>query len=109
MSNINGTVRTQRTATVKRPRASRPAAERLRKQARKVSKDVREMGAIATGAAQDQLGQMRDNASEYYEQGRAKAHGAQRSVVQFVREQPVKTVLIAAGVGLLLGRFWIRR
>jgi ElaB/YqjD/DUF883 family membrane-anchored ribosome-binding protein len=109
MSTNNGTRRTKRTATVKRARADRPAAERFRTQARKVSKDVREMGDIATDAAQDKLGQMRDNASEYYEQGRDKMHDVQRTVVQFVREQPVKSILIAAGVGLLCGRLWIRR
>jgi ElaB/YqjD/DUF883 family membrane-anchored ribosome-binding protein len=33
----------------------------------------------------------------------------ERSFAQYVREQPLKSILIAAGVGLVLGRFWVRR
>jgi ElaB/YqjD/DUF883 family membrane-anchored ribosome-binding protein len=33
----------------------------------------------------------------------------ERSFAQYVREQPLKSILIAAGVGLVLGRFWLRR
>jgi ElaB/YqjD/DUF883 family membrane-anchored ribosome-binding protein len=33
----------------------------------------------------------------------------ERSLAQYVREQPLKSILIAAGVGLVLGRFWLRR
>ena len=53
-------------------------------------------------------GQMQDNASACYGRGRDKVHYTERSVDQFIREQPLKSVLIAAGVGLLLGRFWMR-
>jgi ElaB/YqjD/DUF883 family membrane-anchored ribosome-binding protein len=109
MSTINGPVRTKRNAAAKRARANGHATERLRKQARKVTKDVQKMSGIATNAAQEKLGQLRDNASEYYEQGRDKVHDVQRTVEQFIREKPVKSVLIAAGVGLLFGRFWMRR
>jgi ElaB/YqjD/DUF883 family membrane-anchored ribosome-binding protein len=109
MSTINRPVRTKRNAADKRARANRPATERLRKQARKVTKDVQEMSGIATDAAQETLGQLRDNASEYYEQGQDKAQDVQRTIAQYIQQKPVKSVLIAAGVGLLLGRFWMRR
>jgi ElaB/YqjD/DUF883 family membrane-anchored ribosome-binding protein len=33
----------------------------------------------------------------------------ERSVAQYVQEQPLTSLLIAAGVGLVLGRFWMRR
>jgi ElaB/YqjD/DUF883 family membrane-anchored ribosome-binding protein len=67
------------------------------------------MGGTARDAANEQLGQMRDNASEYYDQGRDKAHQVKRTLEQFIMDQPLKTLLIAAGVGLLFGRFWMRR
>ena len=100
---------TKRQTAAKRARADVSAAGQLRKQARTVVKDVQEMSGMATDAAQEKLGQLRDNASEYYEQGREKVFGVQRTVEQFICEQPVKSVLIAAGVGLLFGRFWMRR
>ena len=33
----------------------------------------------------------------------------ERTLEQFILERPLKTVLIAAGIGLLFGRFWMRR
>ena len=84
-------------------------SDRLGAQANEVSKDLKEMGAIVRDAAQEKLGQVRENATEYYGQGRDKVHGVACTFEQYVRERPVKSVLIAAGVGLLFGRFWMRR
>jgi len=64
-----------------------------------------------SGVAQDisdTTGQMQENASACYGRGRDKDRQADRTFDQFIREQPLKSVLIAAGVGLLLGRFWKR-
>jgi ElaB/YqjD/DUF883 family membrane-anchored ribosome-binding protein len=33
----------------------------------------------------------------------------EHSFEQFIRQQPLKSLLIAAGVGMLLGGFWMRR
>jgi len=82
--------------------------DRLGKQAVEVTKDLQEMGGIVRDAAQEKLGQVRESASEYYEQGRDKVHDVVRTFEQFVRQQPFKSVLIATGVGWLLGRFWRR-
>ena len=84
-------------------------SDRLGAQAKEVSNDLKEMGDIVMDAAEEKLGQVRENAAEYYQQGRDKVHGALCSVEQYVRDRPVKSVLIAAGIGLLFGRFWMRR
>lgn len=84
-------------------------SDRLGAQAKEVSNDLKEMGGIVRDAAQETLGQVRDNATEYYRQGRDKVHGVASTFEQYVRERPVKSVLIAAGIGLLFGRFWMRR
>ena len=109
MATINGSVRTKRRATANGARAAQPAAERLRRQAREVSRDIQAMGGTVRDAANEKIGQMGDNASELYEQGRVKAHDVKRTFEQFIMDQPLKSLLIAAGVGLLFGRFWMRR
>jgi ElaB/YqjD/DUF883 family membrane-anchored ribosome-binding protein len=109
MAAIKESVRTKRQAAANGGRSDRPASGRLRKQATAVSKDLQAMGGTARDAAQEKLGQLRDNASEYFEQGRDKAHQVERTLAQFILDQPLKSILIAAGVGLLLGRFWMRR
>ena len=83
--------------------------DRLGAQAKTVSNDLKEIGDIVTDAAQETLAQVRENATEFYEQGRDNAHGVLCHFEQYVRERPVKSVLIAAGIGLLFGRFWMRR
>ena len=84
-------------------------SERLGAQAEEVSKDLKEMGGIVRDAAQEKLGHMRENATEYYEHGRDKVHGVASAFEHYVRERPATTLLIAAGIGLLFGRFWMRR
>ncbi|MEX0643081.1 MAG: hypothetical protein WD468_10295 [Pirellulales bacterium] len=81
----------------------------LRTQAKEVSNGLMEMGGTVKDLAPEQLEQTRDDAMRRYEQGRDKAHNAACSVENYVRERPVKSVLIAAGIGLLFGRFWTRR
>jgi ElaB/YqjD/DUF883 family membrane-anchored ribosome-binding protein len=83
-------------------------SERLGKQA-EVKKDLQEMGEIVRDAAQEKLGHVGESASAYFEQGRTKAHGIACACEQFLRERPLGSVLMAAGVGWLLGRFWKRR
>jgi len=85
------------------------AAHRLGKQARKVTKDLHDMGDIAKDVAHEKLDELRASASDHYEQGRDRVQQVERSFEQFVRDQPLKSILIATGVGLFLGRFWMRR
>lgn len=109
MSTTDKPVHAKRQVPAKGGRGSVAAASGLRKQVRAVAKEVKVMGKMAAGTAQAKLEQVRDDASDYYEQGREQARDVQRTVEQFIRETPVKSLLIAAGVGLLIGRFWMRR
>jgi len=60
-------------------------------------------------AAQERLNQVRDRAGEYLQEGRDRAMEMERSVEGQIRSQPVQAMLIAAGVGFLLGMLFIRR
>jgi ElaB/YqjD/DUF883 family membrane-anchored ribosome-binding protein len=64
------------------------------------------MGDIARDAAREKLGELRENASGYYQQGQDKVQGVVSAVEQSIVRQPLKSVLIAVGVGLVLGRLW---
>jgi ElaB/YqjD/DUF883 family membrane-anchored ribosome-binding protein len=46
---------------------------------------------------------------DLYDLGRHKSHQVNSGVVQYVRRRPVTFTLIAAGIGLVLGGYWIRR
>jgi ElaB/YqjD/DUF883 family membrane-anchored ribosome-binding protein len=83
--------------------------DQLGKQAKQVTEDLQKMGGTIRDAAQEKLGQAGERASECCEQGRDKVHGIACACEQFLRERPLRSVLIAGGIGWLLGRFWSRR
>jgi ElaB/YqjD/DUF883 family membrane-anchored ribosome-binding protein len=84
------------------------SSDRLRKQAKKVTKEIHKMNGVVKDAAQEKLRQIRKNGSERYEQGRGKIHQTERGVVLLIRERPLRSVLIAAGIGVVFGGLWLR-
>ncbi len=76
------------------------------KQAKEVTEDLQQMGRTVRDAAQAKLGQVGEKAAEYSEQAQDKLHGLACACEQFVRERPLGSVLMAAGIGWLLGRLW---
>jgi ElaB/YqjD/DUF883 family membrane-anchored ribosome-binding protein len=83
--------------------------DRLGKQAMEVKKDLQEMGGTVRDTAQKKLEQVGAQASKYSEQGRDTAHGVACACEQFIRQRPLRSVLMASGIGWLLGRVWKRR
>jgi len=81
-------------------------SDQLGKQAKEVTEDLQKMCGTVRDAAQENLGQVGEKAAEYCEQGRDKVHGAACACEQFLSRRPLTSVLLAAGVGWLLGRFW---
>src|SRR3954468_737539 len=83
-------------------------AAQLKEKAQEVKDNLREMGTQARDVAKEQYENLRNQASEYYDQGRERINEYQESLEQYVQEQPIKALLIAAGVGMLLGIIWKR-
>jgi len=102
-------IRLQGNAKSNRAPTKRAANGRMSKQARKVTQEVQEMGLTARDIAQEKIEYLRERASDYKDQGRAEIKKLERTMEQYIRERPLKTILIAAGIGLLVGRFWMRR
>ena len=109
MDAINESVPVRRNGKAARPRSERTGNSRLGRKPRTVTQDLQELGGLAREMAQEKVEQLRASASEYCEEGRDKVQQVEHSFEQFVRQQPLKAVLIAAGVGLLLGGLWMRR
>ncbi len=63
----------------------------------------------AREAAQEVVAGVKEQAADYYARGREKAKIAQESTEQYIRENPIKSVLIAAGAGILIGWLLKRR
>ena len=67
-----------------------------------------DLGHLASETAQEKYHEFKDRASEKYEDGKEKLQDLEATFEQKVRASPVKSVLIAAGVGLVVGYLWRR-
>ena len=85
-----------------------PVTQKLREQTKVVKDDVSELGRLTRDASREKLDQAREAAGDYLKKGRLKAEVVEDKVVHYVREKPVKSVLMAVGAGALLG-FLLRR
>lgn len=93
----------------RRRRSGQPTVAQFRTKASQVGHDLQELGGLVTHAARGRLDDLRGSATELYQHGQDKVHDLEQSLERYVREQPVKSLLIAATVGLLVGHFWMRR
>jgi len=79
------------------------AGQTLRESASQVGEQIRDMGGQVRDAARDKYDHLRDRAGHYYEEGRQRAHQWEQNMENYVQERPIKSLLIAAGVGLMVG------
>ena len=84
------------------------AAGNLKESAAQVGENIRNIGSQVRDQATQQYDQLREQAGEYYEQGRQRAMEMEQNLEQYVQEKPIQALLMAAGVGLLLGFLWKR-
>jgi ElaB/YqjD/DUF883 family membrane-anchored ribosome-binding protein len=64
---------------------------------------IRETGKEIVQRAQELTTQGKEVATEYYQQSRQQVLAWQQQLENHVREKPIQSLLIAAGVGLLFG------
>jgi len=76
---------------------------------RTVAEDLQQLGGMAREMAHEKVEQVRAGAADYAKEGREKIRNVEQRIEDYVHEQPLKSMLIAVGVGMLLGRFWMRR
>jgi len=83
-------------------------AQAAGEQAKQVADNLRDLGGQVREAAREKYSQLSDQAHEYYDQGRQKAHEWEEGIESYIKEKPLQSVLIAAGVGVVLGLLWKR-
>ncbi len=81
----------------------------LREQVRVLSNDVKELGRMTKDALADKVDLAKSAAKDAVDAGREKAVGYRDQLADATREKPMKSLLIAAGVGAVLGLILRRR
>lgn len=75
----------------------------LREQVETLKDDVGQMGQLAKTAATETLDDAKEKARGYVQAGREKTEHYEDALITRVRERPMQSVAIAAGVGLVIG------
>jgi len=83
-------------------------AANLTDKAAEVGQNLRDLGGQVRDQAREKYEQFSTQARNYYDQGRETAEQWEQSLESYVQEKPLQSLLIAAGVGMLLGILWKR-
>ncbi len=78
----------------------------FRERASVLRDDAVGLGMAGKRLAQDAVHRAGDSARHYYEEGRTRVIDFERSLEDYVREYPIRSVLIAFGAGYIIGRLW---
>lgn len=81
----------------------------FREKANQMGQNVQELGRITRDLAQDTVGVLKENAGDYYNQGVEKAKSLEKNLEGRIRDNPIQSLLIAIGLGFLVGMFFRRR
>jgi ElaB/YqjD/DUF883 family membrane-anchored ribosome-binding protein len=81
----------------------------FRQKAANLGHDVQDLGTLTKEVARDAAGVLGENASGYYREGMKTAQKWGEGLEERIRQKPVQSLLIAAGVGLLIGAVLKRR
>jgi ElaB/YqjD/DUF883 family membrane-anchored ribosome-binding protein len=81
----------------------------MKKQLENVFDSVRDLGSETKHAAQEQVSHARSTVDGYVRQGKKRARAMEKSFEDRIREEPVKALLVASGIGFLCGLFLRRR
>lgn len=90
-------------------KGNRPSTRTFGEQSQRVLEDVNELGHTAMANATEAAGQLRARGAAAFEAGKDKAGVAKGKFDEIIGENPMKSVLIALGVGALIGYTMRRR
>lgn len=93
----------------KNPGSNRPSGRSFAEQSGRVVDEAQELGRVALHSASEAATHLREKGHDALEAGRDRAVKAKGQFDHIVAENPLKSVLIAAGVGAVLGYMLSRR
>ncbi len=86
-----------------------PKGNGVAKKTSAIPKDIKDVSDATKRAASDSVEALRDAATQYVDYGRQRVLDLEQSVESRIQEQPLKALLIAAGIGFFLGAVLVRR
>jgi ElaB/YqjD/DUF883 family membrane-anchored ribosome-binding protein len=107
-NNMNDTIGTARDGMGAAADAASKVIHETSSRAAEVAGRVKEAGHQAANYMRDECGHLRQEAHHAYDRARDKAVHWEHSIESRVQRRPLESLLIAAGVGMLIGLLWKR-
>lgn len=70
--------------------------------------DFKDLGTLTKNLCSDAAHKVQDNVTDAYQQSKAQANKLGKQIGTTIQQKPMVSLLIAAGVGLVLGKMWSR-
>ena len=83
--------------------SSEPGTRAFVEQASKLGHDAREFGSMAAESVEKAAGRLKEQGREALEEGRERLQRTASQVEKYVAARPLTSILIALGVGALIG------
>lgn len=90
-------------------KTDRTSAQAFRDKTGELGEDLSEMASIAVDAGRDQIGKLGNAATQNYSDAKEHLASWEGSMEAYVREHPIKSLLMAAGAGVVLSVVWRHR
>jgi Uncharacterized conserved protein len=81
--------------------------EKIKEASAEIAEDIKELGNAVRDLASDGLHKVQQKASKLYSRSQDGVKSVERRLEQKVRSKPIQAILIAAGIGFVLG--WLRK
>lgn len=76
---------------------------KLGEKAAQVGQTLKDLGQQARDTATEKYEHIREHAEDYYQQGKERVQEWEQTLESYVKEKPVQSLMIAAGVGVVIG------
>ena len=105
---MDSAVENGKSAVGKAGQAVASAVEEVGHKASEAAGKMKDAGTRAAGYVRDQYAHLNEEAHEAYAHARDKARNWEHAAESYVQQRPIKSLLIAAGIGALLALLWRR-
>lgn len=81
--------------------------DKVKEASAEIAEDLKDLGSAVRDLASDSMHKVQQKASKLYSKGQESMKSAERSLEQKVKAKPIQALLIAAGIGFVIG--WLRK
>lgn len=83
--------------------------DEFREKGAELKQNLQEIGSLAWKIVREKLQQLRQSETQHDSSGRESAERVDDGLTSRIRQKPLQSMLVAAGLGLVVGILWRRR